>query len=151
MRLVLSLTFLLGTSYGQGDGVEWSGIFAIPTTTTSLTWRMQQVGGRYAKPSMKMVVLPTKNCTLANLDTLQETGWPAHQMSTTCPAQKAGATIKPSFNGCFNLTADSAARSSNFQIDVTGIPCIAVFTDHDPEYFQNDRHYLDAERIADEL
>ena len=162
---LLSLTFLLGGSHAT-DGYEWAGIFKIPSGTSSLVWRMQKVGGgilrgaAYAKPSMKMVILPiyqddqdgeNKNCTEANLHAVEATGWPAHKISADCTEQKNGNTLNPDMKACFNLVADNTASASLFKIDVTDMSCIAVFTEHDPEKLVQNRHYLDAERITDEL
>ena len=53
-------------------------------------------------------------------------------------------------DGCIAV-GDEKESMTNFKIDVTDVTCIAVFTEHDPEIFKRDRHYVDAEKITDEL
>ena len=44
--------------HGHGDGpFEWAGIFAL--NDASHTWSMQKVGGAYADPTMRLVLIPT--------------------------------------------------------------------------------------------
>ena len=148
---------LLGGSLGS-DAYEWAGIFRIPTGTKALTWKMQKVGTwfstTYAKQSMKMVILPTTNCTEANLHALEATGYPTHKISAKadCTSTKNGDTMVPDFGkACFDLHVDHTVGTSKFKIDVTSVSCIAVFTEHDPEEFKANGHYLDTERVVDEL
>ena len=63
----------------------------------------------------------------------------------------AGVAVPSPASGRAAGLADEAAATSSFKIDVAEHKCIAIFTEHDPEDFRANGHYLDAERIVDEL
>ena len=56
--------------HGHGDGpFEWAGIFEMNDATH--TWTMEKVGGSYADPSMRVVLIPTDTPTEETMHSLK--------------------------------------------------------------------------------
>jgi len=132
---------------------EWAGTFAVDDATH--TWSMQKVGGAYADPSMKLVIIPTTTPNEAALDENIYKG--SKMMGEDCAVINDGETMTPDADGsCFTLTVDDSKDDSTFTIDTSGITGILVYAQHVPTEFERDAHYLydssavDIEPIAQE-
>jgi zinc transporter ZupT len=127
-----------GGGGGSAGGFEWSGVFA--TSGASHQWSMQQVGGAYADPAMKIVLIPTDSPVRAAL---------AHDMAAattlgagTCPEVEAGGTMTiASAGSCYEMHVGTAADSL-YTIDTNGISGLVIYTAHMPTEFERDMHYL---------
>ena len=52
------------------------------------------------------------------------------------------AAIVPSTTGCYELHFDTSLDTSTYNIDITGLDYIVVFTEHFPTEFEYDTHFL---------
>ena len=147
-----------GDEHGDEEGdehgaFEWAGVFSVSDGTH--TWSMQKVGGAYADPTMRIVLIPTDSPTAETLEALEETG----ESLITGDAGtiiEDGETMTPVAGGsCFELHVGSG-DDSTFTINTTGITGLAIYAQHVPTEFERDRHYLydsngtDIEPIAQE-
>jgi surface-anchored protein len=116
---------------------------------------MQKVGGEYADPTMRIVLIPTDTPTAETLESLEEK---AEGLITGDVYQviEDGELMKPAAGGsCFELHVGAGADST-FTIDTSGISGLAIYAQHVPTEFERDRHYLydskgtDIEPIAQE-
>jgi len=101
----------------------------------------QKVDGAYADDHMKFVVMTT---TSDSEDDLEDTEAYADALleSGTCTEVDVGdAAITPAM-ACYELHFDTSVDTSTYDIDVTGVDYIAIFTEHDPSEFEADTHYL---------
>jgi len=152
--LLISALFLLGTSYAAGAKVEieWSGIFKV--ADAKHTWSMQQVGGKYADQTMKLVVIPVTTIDDATMDAKKSDGQTL--IDGTCTVVEDGGSMTPAAAGsCFDLHVGTGATST-FSIDTSGLSGVAFYAQHIPTEFEKDRHYLydsankDIEPVAQE-
>jgi ABC-type Zn uptake system ZnuABC Zn-binding protein ZnuA len=141
--------------HGHGDGpFEWAGIFEIADSTH--TWSMQKVGGEYADPSMRIVLIPTDTATEEGMHSL-EGGVEDLIEGDSCLVVEDGETMTSiaAEGSCFELHVGTGDDSS-YTIDTTGMTGLAVFAQHVPTEFERDQHYLkdssgtDIEPVAQE-
>ena len=127
--------------HDHGDGAfEWSGVFAL--ADDKHVWSMQKVGGDYADPTMRVVLIPTTNPTIETMETLEESGEEMIE-SDSCKVVEDGEMMTPASDGsCFELHVNSAADDSMFDIDTSGMKGFVVFAQHFPTEFERDQHYL---------
>ena len=149
--LVLATCVALFTT--ASAAVEWNGVFAVSGTTH--TWSMQQKGGKYADPSMKLVIIPTENPTKASMEAVEDKG--KTLMAGSCEDVTGGGKINPVACGkCFNLKVTANAATTTFEINTTGLKGIVFFAQHVPTEFENTKHYFydsankDIEPVAQE-
>ena len=116
---------------------------------------MQKVGGAYADPTMRIVLIPTDSPTAETLEALEETGESLIEGDAVTIIED-GETMTPVAGGsCFELHVGSG-DDSTFTINTTGITGLAIYAQHVPTEFERDRHYLydsngtDIEPIAQE-
>ena len=139
----------------HGDGpFEWAGIFAV--SDDSHTWTMAKVGGKYADPMMRVVIIPTDSPVEATMHSL-ESGVEA-LIEGDCPVVEDGGTMTPIAAGgsCFELTVKQSSDVSSFNLDTSGMAGFAAYTAHSPYEFEADAHYLkdstgaNVEHVAEE-
>ena len=71
----------------------------------------------------------------ADADTLLESG--------SCTEVDVGdAAIVPSTTACYELHFDASLDTSTYDLDVTGVDYVVIFTEHFPTEFEADTHYL---------
>ena len=140
--------------HGHGDGAfEWAGVFEM--NDDSHTWSMQKVGGDYADPTMRLVLIPTDTPTEDTMHALE--GGVEALMEGECTVVEDGETMSSiSADGsCFELHVGSG-DDSTFTMDTAGITGMAMYAQHVPTEFERDQHYLkdsagtDIEPIAQE-
>ncbi|MBL6884023.1 MAG: zinc ABC transporter substrate-binding protein [Candidatus Thalassarchaeum sp.] len=139
---------------GHGDGAfEWAGIFEM--NDNSHTWSMQKVGGAYADPTMRLVLIPTDSPNETTMHTLESD---AETLITgdSCTIIEDGESMSPVATGsCFELHVGTG-DDSTFTINTTGLTGMAMYAQHVPTEFERDQHYLkdtagtDIEPIAQE-
>ena len=147
-----------GDEHGDEEGdehgaFEWAGVFSVSDATH--TWSMQKVGGAYADPTMRIVLIPTDSPTGETLEALEEKGESLIEGDAVTIIED-GETMTPVAGGsCFELHVGSGADST-FTINTSGISGLAIYAQHVPTEFERDRHYLydskgtDIEPIAEE-
>ena len=140
--------------HGHGDGpFEWAGVFEMSDDTH--TWSMQKVGGDYADPTMRLVLIPTDTPTEETMHDLE--GGVEALMEGDCTIVEDGETMSSiaADGSCFELHVGSG-DDSMFTIDTAGITGMAMYAQHVPTEFERDQHYLkdsagtDIEPIAQE-
>ena len=141
--------------HGHGSGpFEWAGVFELNDATH--TWSMQKVGGDYADPTMRLVLIPTDAPTEESMHSL-EAGVEALIEGDSCTVVEDGETMTSidTTGSCFELHVGTG-DDSTFTIDSTGITGMAMYAQHVPTEFERDQHYLkdsagtDIEPIAQE-
>ena len=92
---------------------------------------MQKVGGKYADPTMRLVLIPTDTPTAETMESLEEK---AEGLITGDVYQiiEDGELMKPAAGGsCFELHVGAGADST-FTIDTSGITGLAIYAQHVP-------------------
>ena len=138
--------------HGAGP-FEWAGMFEMSDATH--TWSMQKVGGDYADPTMRLVLIPTDSPTEENMHSL-ESGVEA-LIEGDCTVVEDGETMTSiaATGSCFELHVGTG-DDSLFTIDTSGISGMAMYAQYVPTEFERDAHYLkdsagtDIEPIAQE-
>ena len=98
---------------------EWIGVFDTSGDTTH-TWLAQKVDGKYADPTMKLVMIATHTPTAATMESLE--GDAAVLIEGNCTDVSSGATLTPTTSGvCYNLMFDSASEDSTFTLNTAGV------------------------------
>ena len=133
--------------HGHGDGpFEWAGIFALDDA--SHTWSMQKVGGAYADPTMRLVLIPTATPDEPTMHSLE--GGVEALIEGDCQIVKDGETMQniASTGTCFELHVGEG-DDSTFNMDTTGLAGLAIYAQHVPTEFERDQHYLKDSTGAD--
>ena len=101
----------------------------------------QKVDGAYADDHMKFVIMAATSdseealeANEAYADALLEAG--------SCTELDAGDAAIDTTMACYELHFDTSLDTSTYDIDVSGIDYITIFTEHDPSEFEADTHYL---------
>ena len=136
------------------ESFEWSGIFAVSGATQ--TWTMAKKDGKYADPSMKVVLFSTTAVTSASSYSLEASA--TTLIKGTCENVTAGALTNgiTTSGKCFEWRVDDASAVSSFEINTAGITGLAAYTAHSPYEFEADEHYLkdssgaDVEHVAED-
>ena len=129
-----------GRDHGSGEPFEWKGIFATPGS--KYIWSAQAVGGgelSYVDPSMKMVALPAKAATEAELLALVPKA--KDLLEGTCATVESGGTIAPDEKTCFLLQFQKSTLDSFYYI-TPSTAGVAFFTEHMPTEFERSEHYF---------
>ena len=125
----------------EGDEPEWGGSFDM-SGGNSHTWHMQQVGCKYADPSMKLIFFKTSD---ASKQTMQNKKNDATTLmnGNSCTDVEAGGTISSitTAGDCYNLKVGDGSHSK-YTIDTTGIDTLVVYAQHVPTEFEDTQHYL---------
>ena len=134
---------LLDTSMcSEINEYEWGGIFELPED--SYTWIAQKTGSgddmAYADPTMKLAVLPAMDGSEEALEALGEEG--NHALEEECTDVLPGGTIPVAMDACVRIVFDQNATETHFTISAPTEQFVAIFAEHFPTEFENDRHYL---------
>ena len=119
------------------------------------TWSMQKVGGDYADPTMRLVLIPTDTVDEETMHRLER--GVEELMDGDCAVVEDGETMTPiaAEGTCFELHVGSG-DDSMFTIDTAGVTGMAMYAQHVPTEFERDQHYLkdstgtDIEPVAQE-
>jgi hypothetical protein len=137
MSRALIFSLIMGVASAE-EVYEWKGIFYTPQDTYK--WGAEKVGGKYADPQMKIVLIPATEASEAALTAATEKGKTA--MTGTCEAINSGGSMKPMDSKCYSLVFDATNDQSKYTIDATGVAAIAFFAEHVPTEFEATEHYL---------
>ena len=95
------------------------------------SWLAQKVDGKYADPTMKLVMIATHTPTAATMESLE--GDAAVLIEGNCTDVSSGATLTPTTSGvCYNLMFDSASEDSTFTLNTAGVAGIVFAAEHEP-------------------
>ena len=108
----------------------------------------QKVDGAYADDHMKFIVLPSSSDSEEDLEAYEASA-DALLESGTCTEVDVGDAAIAVTGVCYELHFDASADTSTYDIDVTGVDYIVIFTEHDPSEFEADTHYLLTDAGAD--
>ena len=128
----------------DGDNeFEWGGSFMLEGDA-AFTWIAQKTGSGdamgYADPTMKMSVLPAATGDMETLEALQSEG--NHALEEECTDVMPEGTIPVEMDACVRLVFDQEASETHFYIDASGVDYVAIFAEHFPTEFEQDRHFL---------
>ena len=123
----------------DASAFEWAGVFSVDDS--SHTWLMQKVGGEYADPTMRLVLLPTDSLNEETMHALEEI---AETLITgeSCTVIEDGESMAPSAEGsCFELHVGNG-DDSKFIINTSGLSGLTAYAQHVPTEFERDQHYM---------
>lgn len=120
---------------------EWAGAF--PLADAQHTWSMQAVGGDYADPSMRLVLVSAADRTQAAIEASEAAATTLISSETDCQVLQEGETMGPIGADlmCYELTV-GAGPDSFYPINTEGISGMVVYAQHFPTEFERDQHYL---------
>jgi len=137
--LALSLAVATArTAAAAPDPFEWAGIFATPEDM--YYWSAEKVGGRYADPSIRFVLLPATGADQATLESFRAAGSAAIQ--GVCTPVDGSGTLTPANATCLRLVFDDSAHLTLFKINTSAVSNVAIFSEHFPVEFERNSHYL---------
>ena len=136
---------------GHGDhgdhGFEWAGVFDL--TEGTYNWSFAKVGGEYADPAMKMVILMS--------DEIESSEEKAEELleSSSSTDRNHSSTLSAN-DSAFMLNFDESRETTVFSVEIKEAGKYAFFTEHMPFEFEADEHFFkdlsgnDVEPIAQE-
>ena len=133
----------LAGSAAAANEFEWGGSFML-SGDGSFTWIAQKTGSgdnmAYADPTMKLAVLPAMDGSEEALEALGEEG--NHALEEECTDVLPGGVIPVEMDACVRIVFDQNATETHFTISAPSEQFVAIFAEHFPTEFENDRHYL---------
>ena len=132
----------------HGDhGFEWAGVFDL--TEGTYNWSFAKVGGEYADPAMKMVILMS--------DEIESSEERAEELleSSSSTDRNHSSTLSAN-DSAFMLNFDESRETTVFSVEIKEAGKYAFFTEHMPFEFEADEHFFkdlsgnDVEPIAQE-
>lgn len=117
---------------------EWAGNFTL--NAGRYAWSFAKVGGSYADPAMRMVILPTTSGDAAGIEAVEEKAI-AHFADDTTTAVSGGDTLTPN-ETAYTLTFDATKNVTTFVIDIQTAGAYTFFTEHMPTEFEADTHFF---------
>jgi len=127
---------------------EWAAVFPVDDATHM--YHMQEVGGSYADPNMKIVVIPTTQMDIEGIHTT-EGGVAALMEGDSCEVIENGGTGSAiaETGSCFDLVVDESIDTNTFNLVTEGLTGVAVYTQHVPYEFERDTHFFQDSSGAD--
>ncbi|MEM1422128.1 MAG: zinc ABC transporter substrate-binding protein [Pseudomonadota bacterium] len=139
-----------GHEGGHGHGAhafEWAGLFELEAGT--YTWSFAKVGGDYADPAMKMVILSADD-----IEAVEETA--EDLLEADASETKTHGDALAAKEAAYALTFDAAKEVTTFTVTIADAGKFAFFTEHMPFEFEANEHFFkdasgaDVEPIAQE-
>lgn len=134
--------------HGHGEHVfEWAGVFDL--AKGSYTWSFAKVGGDYADPAMRMVILEA-----GDIEAVEEAAEELLEADTSTTA-KDGDVLTVS-DLAYTLSFDDSKDMTVFNVEIATAGQYTFFTEHMPFEFEADEHFfkdlaaVDVEPIAQE-
>lgn len=134
--------------HGHGDhAFEWAGVFELVPGT--YTWSFAKVGGDYADPAMKMVILEA-----ADIEAVEETAEELLEADASTAASDGD--VLTASDVAYTLTFDDEQDVTVFNVEIATAGQYTFFTEHMPFEFEADEHFFkdlaagDVEPIAQE-
>ena len=134
--------------HGHGDhGFEWAGVFDLEAGTYK--WSFAKVGGDYADPAMKMVILEADD-----IEAVEETAEEILEAKASTTA--ADGDVLTASDTAYTLTFDDSKDMTIFSVEIASAGQYTFFTEHMPFEFEADEHFFkdiaraDVEPIAQE-
>ena len=119
---------------GHGEeSFEWAGIFELPAG--SYKWSFAKVGGEYADPAMKMVILET--------DSIESSKEIAEKLLESKDSEvKRDNDVLTAKNKAYVLKFDQRKESTVFTVDIKKDGKFAFFSEHMPFEFEANEHFF---------
>ncbi|MEM6565513.1 MAG: zinc ABC transporter substrate-binding protein [Pseudomonadota bacterium] len=134
--------------HGHGEhAFEWAGVFDLEAGTYK--WSFAKVGGDYADPAMKMVILEA-----GDIEAVEETAEEILEAEATTTA--VDGDVLMASDTAYTLTFDDAKDMTVFSVEIPSSGQYTFFTEHMPFEFEADEHFFkdlaaaDVEPIAQE-
>ena len=131
----------------EGGAFEWAGLFEL--TAGNYKWSFAKVGGEYADPAMKMVILESDDIELS--EELAE-----ELLGSDQNIEKSNNGILSASDKAFVLNFDQKKDITEFNVEIKKDGKYAFFTEHMPFEFEADEHFFkdlaknDIEPVAQE-
>lgn len=132
----------------HGDhGFEWAGVFDLPAG--SYAWSFAKVGGDYADPAMKMVILES-----GDIEAVEETAEELLEAEASTAASDGDVLTVSDM--AYTLNFDPSKDMTIFTVEIANDGQYTFFTEHMPFEFEANEHFLkdlaaaDVEPIAQE-
>ncbi len=134
-----------GHAHGEeGAAFEWVGAFELEAG--EYVWSFSKVGGEYADPAMKMVILPADEASAHGIE--KNEGVAGGYFSGEVKEVKDGGELEP-LNGAYQLAFDQSKPVSAFRVKIAQKGSYVVFTEHMPTEFEAGEHFLKNARGED--
>lgn len=134
--------------HGHGDhAFEWGGLFELEVGTYS--WSFAKVGGDYADPAMRMVILSADDIEAAE-ETAEEL------LEAEAAEERLDGEVLVAADTAYSLVFDADQDMTVFEVSITEAGSYAFFTEHMPFEFEADEHFFkdatgaDVEPVAQE-
>ena len=101
----------------------------------------------YADPAMKIVVMEATDGTMAALEALEPAATTALEVASCATVAASGSVATD--GTCQQLTFDAAAAETTFTITVAATGKYAIFAEHVPIEFEEDKHYIQDSKDVD--
>ncbi|HHH19201.1 MAG TPA: hypothetical protein ENK86_01635 [Campylobacterales bacterium] len=115
---------------------EWAGLFALQKGTYS--WSFAKVGGKYADPQMKFLMLEAAEQGEAIIDIYKERAETLFNSDKATLAQDGD----PLQEGFYQLSFDQTKDQTVFRLDIKQDGNYLFFTEHMPFEFEDKEHFL---------
>jgi len=142
------------TEHDHGDhAFEWAGSFDLEPG--EYVWSFAKVGGEYADPAMKMVILPASKTGAEGIEEVEKTAEGLLKSEET-DVRKAGEILAPSAASAFRLNFDPGEEMTVFRVKIENRGTYVFFTEHMPTEFEDNEHFFkdvtgqDIEPVAQE-
>lgn len=112
---------------------EWAGVFDLSVGTYN--WSFAKVGGKYADPAMKMVILKSDKIDVTEEKAeklLEDKNSDAKHHNDILVAQ----------DKAYTLNFEDTKKATNFTVEITKAGKYAFFTEHMPFEFEADEHFF---------
>ena len=134
--------------HGHGNhGFEWAGVFDLEAGTYK--WSFAKVGGDYADPAMKMVILKA-----GDIEAVEEAAEDILEADASTTA--TGGDVLTVSDTAYTLTFDDSKDMTIFSVEIASAGQYTFFTEHMPFEFEANEHFfkdlaaVDIEPIAQE-
>ena len=134
--------------HGHGNhGFEWAGVFDLEAGTYK--WSFAKVGGDYADPAMKMVILKA-----GDIEAVEEAAEEILEAEASTTA--TGGDVLTVSDTAYTLTFDASKDMTIFSVEIASAGQYTFFTEHMPFEFEANEHFfkdlaaVDVEPIAQE-
>ena len=138
------LQYAGGESHTHEDvdtSFEWAGVFDLPPGR--YRWTFAKVGGRYADPAMKMLVLPITGKEVDAIELLEPVA--AKAFESEAARREGGADLTPG-ETTYLLEFEDVKDITSFSVCIEKAGTYVFFTQHLPTEFEAGEHFFkDAE------
>lgn len=116
---------------------EWAAVFSVDKNLNYF-WNAEKVDGQYASPTMKMFILNVTSASMEGIEDIEEIVEEAFLANSS--AVMSGGTVGVGI--LYELQLDENKWISQFLLEFPQSGLYAIFTEHHPDEFEANTHYL---------